>query len=80
VLILPFFVRTFANAVSSSHINEQVRSRATRLAQVVAPLIGAAVGTALIASEPSLYTFFSTSMGVIRYIIIRDMIPGWQCR
>jgi hypothetical protein len=44
--------------------------------RVVAPLIRTAVGTALIASEPSLFTAFSTSMGVILYIIIRDMIPG----
>jgi hypothetical protein len=75
VLILPFFVRTFANSVSLSHINERVRGRVNRLAQVVAPLVGATVGTALIASEMQLYSVFSTSMGVILYIIIRDMIP-----
>lgn len=75
-LILPFFVRTLANSVSVSHINEQVRSHGARLAQTVAPFVGVAVGTALIASEQPLYTVFSTSMGVLLYIVIRDMIPG----
>jgi hypothetical protein len=75
VLILPFFVRTFANSVSSSHINEKVRGRVNHLAQAVTPLVGASVGTALIASEMQLYMVFSTSMGVLLYIIVRDMIP-----
>lgn len=75
LVFAPFFVRAFALSVSSRHINEKIDSRLNRVAQFLAPLAGTFVGLLLITNKTQLFLVFSTAMGVILYIVIRDMIP-----
>ncbi len=74
-ILAPFFVRTFAVAVSSRHINERIGSRSSRVLQSVGPVVGAFVGSLLIADKGQLFLVFSAAVGFVLYIVIRDMIP-----
>ncbi|GAI41573.1 unnamed protein product, partial [marine sediment metagenome] len=74
-LIAPFFVRAFAISVTSKHITEKIGSRLNRLLQSVSPIVGTFIGLLLIANTTLLFLVFSTAMGFILYIVVRDMIP-----
>ena len=74
-ILLPFFIRTFAISVSSSHINEKIDSRLNHLLQSISTVIGTFLGLVLIANKTQLFLVFSITMGLILYIVIRDMIP-----
>ena len=74
-IILSFFVRTFALSVFSKHINEKVDSLFNRFLQTIAPLIGVVFAFLLINSKIQLFLIFSLAMGIILYVIIRNMIP-----
>jgi hypothetical protein len=58
-----------------SHINERLGSRLNRLMQYLSPIIGSFVGLLLITEKVHLFLVFSIAMGIILYIVIRDMIP-----
>jgi hypothetical protein len=74
-IFAPFFVRAFALSVSSRHINEEIGCRLNRTVQSISPILGTFAGLLLIANKTYLFLVFSTTMGFILYIIIRDMIP-----
>lgn len=74
-LIAPFFVRAFALSVTSRHITEKIGSRLNRLLQSAGPIVGTFIGLLLIANTTLLFLVFSTAMGFILYIVVRDMIP-----
>jgi len=75
LILVPFFVRTFALSVYSKHINEKIGSSLNRFLQSVGPIVGAFLGLLMIANKTQLFLIFSVTMGVILYIVIRDMIP-----
>lgn len=75
LIIAPFFVRAFALSVFSKHVNEKIGGVLNRLIQSVAPIVGTFIGFLLIENKTQLFLAFSVTMGVILYIIIRDMIP-----
>jgi len=43
--------------------------------QIVGPIAGTLIGLLLIENKTQLFLVFSTTMGLILYIMIRDMIP-----
>lgn len=75
-VLIPFFVRAFVLSVYSKHINERTGSGFSRVLQSVSPVIGASVGLLLITNKTQLFLVFSTAMGFILYIVVRDMIPS----
>jgi len=75
VILAPFFVRAFALSVYSKHINEKIGSRLNRLLQSAGPIVGTFAGLTLIANKTQLFLVFSPTMGLVLYIVIRDMIP-----
>ena len=76
LIIAPFFVRTFALSAFSKHVTEKIGSVFNRVISSVAPIVGALIGFLLIENKTQLYLVFSVTMGVILYVIIRDMIPA----
>jgi hypothetical protein len=75
LIIAPFFVRTFALSVFSRHVSEKIGSVLNRVISAVAPIVGVLIGFLLIENKTQLYLVFSVTMGVILYVVIRDMIP-----
>lgn len=74
-ILAPFFVRAFALSVYSKHINEKIGSRINRILQTIGPIVGTFVGLLLIGNKTHLFLVFSIAMGLILYIVVRDMIP-----
>jgi zinc transporter ZupT len=75
IIFAPFFIRAFGVSLTSSHINERLTSRLNRLMQYLSPVIGSFVGLLLITEKVQLFLVFSIAMGLILYIVVRDMIP-----
>jgi len=43
--------------------------------QTIGPVVGTVAGLTLIANKTRLFLVFSMTMGLVLYIVIRDMIP-----
>lgn len=76
LILAPFFVRAFALSAFSKHVSEKIGSVLNRVISSVAPIIGVLIGFVLVRNETQFYLIFSATMGVILYVIIRDMIPA----
>lgn len=57
------------------HIGEELYSLLTRVLKLGSYVIGTVVGLLLISNKKQLYFAFSLIMGLILYIVVRDMIP-----
>jgi zinc transporter ZupT len=75
IILVPFYVRAFAISVSSSHIYEKINNKFNRLFKITSPVIGTLCGLFLIQNRTQLYSVFSFTMGLVLYIVVRDMIP-----
>jgi len=75
LILAPFFVRAFALSVYSRHINEKISNILNRVLQTICPVVGTFAGLTLIANKTRLFLVFSMTMGLVLYIVIRDMIP-----
>lgn len=74
-LLTPFFVREFSLSLYVRHIGEELDSQLIRVLQHGSYVIGTIVGLLLIQNKSQLYFVFSLIMGLILYIVVRDMIP-----
>jgi len=74
-LLTPFFVREFTLSLYVRHIGEELDSLLTRVLKLGSYVIGTVVGLLLISNKTQLYFVFSLIMGLILYIVVRDMIP-----
>ncbi len=74
VILIPFYIRTFAVSVYAQDILRNINRVWKRVVQAV-PILGTLVALFLIDSEIHLYILFSIFMGFFLYIVVRDMIP-----
>ncbi|MGQ9721161.1 MAG: hypothetical protein ACUVXA_07560 [Candidatus Jordarchaeum sp.] len=74
-LLIPLYFRAFAVAVYADAINEKIGNRTNRVLHTLGPIFGALLGMILIENVTHLYLVFAVTMGLILYIIVRDMIP-----
>lgn len=75
LVLIPFFVRELALSLTTLHMCEQIQSRFNRFIQPVSPVIGVIVGLLLIQNKTQLYMVFAIVIGIVLYIIVRDIIP-----
>lgn len=74
-LLTPFFVREFSLSLYVRHISEELDSQLIHVLQYGSYVFGTIVGLLLIQNKSQLYFIFSLIMGLILYIVVRDMIP-----
>jgi hypothetical protein len=74
-VLIPFFVRSFTITATLGHIIDKVESKFNRIIQIIAPIAGTLLGLLLIQNKLIMYLVFSITMGLILYIVVRDMIP-----
>jgi hypothetical protein len=74
-VLIPFFVRSFTITATLGHAVEKIRSRFNRAVQIITPIVGTLLGLLLIQNKMVMYLFFSLTMGLILYVVVRDMIP-----
>ena len=53
----------------------KIGSNFNRIIQIIAPIAGTLLGLLLIQNKLIMYLVFSITMGLILYIVVRDMIP-----
>ncbi|MCF2143271.1 MAG: ZIP family metal transporter [Candidatus Heimdallarchaeota archaeon] len=78
IVLLPFFIREFTLAFSTQQIYDDLqgkKAKAIEILNAIMPLAGAALGLVLVLNKTALYTIFAFSLGLILYIVVRDMIP-----
>ncbi|MEA2070025.1 MAG: hypothetical protein U9O98_01905 [Asgard group archaeon] len=78
ILIMPFFIRAFTLSFSSEQYLEELddkQENVIRIISFLAPIIGAAIGLVLLFNIIILYLFYSLALGLIMYIVVRDMLP-----
>jgi len=78
ILLIPLVIRAFTLAVTSEQIFEEMepkQEKIIRILSLIAPPIGATIGVFLVFNKIVLFIFFAFSLGLILYIVIRDMIP-----
>lgn len=74
-VLIPFFVRSFTITVTVGHVIDKIGSSFIRMIQILAPIAGALLGLFLIQNKLIMYLVFSITMGLILYVVVRDMIP-----
>ena len=74
LLLIPLYIRTFAISVFLKDIFENMDDR-MRYPLSLTPLIGVILSLHLFKTGVLLYTTFSFLMGILLYILVRDMIP-----
>ena len=75
LILAPFYVRAFTVSIYSKHIIEKIGIGLYRILGAISPIIGSIIGLFLIVNRTSLFLVLSISVGVIMYIVVRDMIP-----
>jgi len=78
IVLIPFFIRAFTLSFSIEQILEELSDRKEkiiRILSIITPTIGALIGIFMVVNKILLYTFFAITLGLILYIIVRDMIP-----
>jgi hypothetical protein len=73
-VLIPFFVRSFTITATLGHVIDNISSF-NRMIQILAPIAGALLGLFLIQNKLMMYLVFSVTMGLILYLVVRDMIP-----
>ena len=74
-VLIPFFVRSFTIAATLGHVVDKIGSKFNRAVQIITPIVGTLLGLLLIQNKIVMYLVFSLTMGLILYIVVRDMIP-----
>jgi len=78
IVLIPFFIREFTLGFSTEQIYEDLKGKKATTIQVLSiimPFVGASLGLVLVLNKIALYTILATSLGLILYIVVRDMIP-----
>jgi zinc transporter ZupT len=75
IVLVPFFVRSFTITATLGHVIDKIGSNFNQIIQIIAPIAGALLGLFLIQNKLIMYLIFSITMGLILYIVVRDMIP-----
>ncbi len=74
-VLIPFFVRSFTITATLGHVVDKIGSKFNRIVQIITPIVGTLLGLLLIQNKMVMYLVFSLTMGLILYIVVRDMIP-----
>ena len=78
IVLIPFLIRAFTLSFSAEQILEEIeykKSKIIRIFSFLTPTLGAAIGIFLLINKILLYIVFALTIGVILYIVVRDMIP-----
>jgi hypothetical protein len=74
-VLIPFFVRSFTITATLGHAIDKIGSSFNRMIQILAPIAGTLLGLFFIQNKLIMYLVFSITMGLILYVVVRDMIP-----
>ncbi|NHJ41082.1 MAG: hypothetical protein FK731_13705, partial [Asgard group archaeon] len=78
IVLIPFFIRALTLAFSTEQVLEELTARKARIIRIISsftPTLGALIGIFMVFNKILLYTFFALTIGLILYIVVRDMIP-----
>ena len=76
LVFIPFLLHTLSSSISVRHIHQHFKSgKLEEAALSISTVAGAAVATVLGLKEVAFYAVFSLVMGVLLYVVIRDLIP-----
>lgn len=78
IVLIPFFIRAFTLSFSTEQILEEIENKKSKIIRIfsfITPTLGAAIGIFLLINKILLYIVFALTIGVILYIVVRDMIP-----
>ena len=80
ILMIPFFIRAFTISFSAEQIMEVVNPKPRKILKIlslITPTFGAIVGVLIFefSSEIIFFIIFAVFLGLLLYIVIRDMIP-----
>jgi zinc transporter ZupT len=79
-VLLPIFIRSFTLAFSAEQILEDIQGRkkkVVRYLSLITPFVGASLGIIFVYvhSPIALFTVFAFVLGLVLYLVVRDMIP-----
>jgi zinc transporter ZupT len=78
IVIIPFYIRAFTISFSAEQILDEIsdtKEKIIRILSFVAPVVGAIIGIILLLNKIIFYIVFALSLGIILYVVTRDMIP-----
>ncbi|MCK4326844.1 MAG: hypothetical protein KAW41_00020 [Candidatus Diapherotrites archaeon] len=76
LVFIPFLLHTLSSSISVRHIHEHFNSnKLEELVLSLSTVFGAVVATALELRAVAFYAVFSLVMGVLLYVVIRDLVP-----
>jgi len=79
LVFIPFLLHTLSSSISVRHIHKHFKSgRWEELVLSLSTVAGAVVATLLELKEVAFYAVFSLVMGVLLYVVIRDLVPDNQ--
>ncbi|MFC2174826.1 hypothetical protein ACFLQ2_03055 [archaeon] len=79
LVFIPFLLHTLSSSISVRHIHEHFKSnKMEELMLSLSTVFGAVVATVLGLKAVAFYAVFSLVMGVLLYVVIRDLVPDNQ--
>ena len=74
-LFIPFFFHTLSSSLSLEHLHERFPTHLSKLILASSPFLGAVAASALRLTAPVFYGLFAFTLGLLLYVVTRDMLP-----
>jgi hypothetical protein len=76
LILLPIFLHTISSSISLDHIHEKAKTHANKIVLSLSPFLGAITALALDIEEGLQALFLSFAIGMLIYIVNRDILPS----
>jgi hypothetical protein len=75
LILLPIFLHTISSSISLDHIHEKAKTHVNKIVLSISPFLGAITALALEIEEGLQALFLSFAIGMLIYIVNRDILP-----
>jgi zinc transporter ZupT len=75
LILLPIFLHTISSSISLDHIHEKAKTHVNKIVLSISPLLGVLTALALDIEESVQALFLSFAIGMLIYIVNRDILP-----
>ena len=75
LILIPVLLHTLSSSISLAHIDQKLKKRSTKIVLAIAPLLGAMIALLLATSETINVSIIALSLGMMLYIVSRDILP-----
>jgi hypothetical protein len=75
LILLPIFLHTISSSISLDHIHEKAKTHVNKIVLSISPFLGAVTALALDIEENLQALFLSFAIGMLIYILNRDILP-----